>query len=139
MNDSVNAFVAEWNNKPLEVEDPSNRDQCMDLALGWCDALGIPREAIRHLYAYQVFTEPNDVTRQYFDLIPNSNSLVVEAGDLAVWRANGQQTGAAGHIDLGLGARSSYSGRSIRTGRVTRTARFDSWVRRSARCAAPEN
>jgi hypothetical protein len=99
---SYQDFVNRWNRLPLEVEDPSNRDQCMDLAFGWTDELGIPREAIRHLYAYQVFTEPNDVTRQFFYLIHNTPGGVPAPGDLVVWRPNGRFTGSAGHIDMAL-------------------------------------
>lgn len=103
MEQLANNFVARWDQKPLEVEDPSNRDQCMDLAFGWTDSLGIPREAIRHLYAYQVFAQPNAVTNQFFDLVANTPTGVPPAGALVVWKPNGRYTGVAGHIDLALG------------------------------------
>ena len=93
-------FFNQYNGKPVETEDPSNRDQCMDLAFAWCDALGIPRETIRHLYAYQVFTEPNDATRQHFQLIPNTPDGVPEQGDLIVFST---VVGPAGHICIATG------------------------------------
>lgn len=92
-------FTNENLGKPVEVEDPSNVDQCMDWAFAWCDKLGIPRAAIRHLYAYQAFTLPNDVTRQYFDIVPNSLTYVPPAGALAIF---GTSLGVAGHIALVL-------------------------------------
>jgi hypothetical protein len=93
---SLQQFIDAHKGQPLEVEDSSNRDQCMDLAFGWCDNLGIPHAAIRHLYAYQAFTAPNDTTRQYFDLIA-INKNVPSPGDLVVW---GTGVGTAGHIAI---------------------------------------
>ncbi len=78
-------FQAEWNNKSAEAEDPTNKDQCMDLAFLWCDKLGIPRETIRHGYAYQVWAAPAPITYQYFDLIPNTDTFVPLKGDIAVF------------------------------------------------------
>jgi CHAP domain len=93
---TISEFVAKYKGQPVEVEDSSNRDQCMDLALAWTDNLGISRAAIRRLYAYQVFTAPNDVTRQYFDLISRDKN-VPSPGDLVVW---GTGVGTAGHIAI---------------------------------------
>src|SRR5258708_3078383 len=73
-------------NQSVEAEDPSALDQCMDLVFKWCDALGIPRETIRHQYAHEVWDKATDVTRQYFDLIPNSDSFVPQKGDIAVFK-----------------------------------------------------
>lgn len=92
-------FTSQFLGHPVEVEDPSNVDQCMDWAFAWCDKLRIPRAAIRHLFAYQAFTLPNDVTRQYFDIVVNSDAYVPPAGALAVF---GTSLGVAGHIALVL-------------------------------------
>jgi len=90
---SLQEFINKYNGKGVEVEDPSNRDQCMDLAFAWLDNLGVPRATIRHLYAYQAFSQPNDLTRQYFDLVQGKAS----PGDLIVWNT---QVGIAGHISI---------------------------------------
>lgn len=90
---NLNEFINANNGKGVEVEDPSNRNQCMDLAFAWLDAQGIPRATIRHLYAYQAFTQPSELTKQYFDLVQGNPS----PGDLIVW---GTGVGIAGHISI---------------------------------------
>lgn len=86
--------------KPVEREDPSNYAQCMDWAFAYCDALGIPREAIRHLHAFEVWTLASDVTKKYFDLIPNTASFVPQKGDLVIF---GTAVGVSGHICIASG------------------------------------
>lgn len=93
-------YINSRNGKPIEVEDPFNRDQCMDLAFDYLDWKNIPRASIRHLYAYQVFTEASDLTRQYFDVIPAANAFPYNAGDLVIL---GQSVGPAGHIEMATG------------------------------------
>jgi hypothetical protein len=92
-----NDFYTQTNGKFVEAEDSSNYAQCMDLVFKWLDALKIPRDTIRHLYAYQVWTMPFDSTRQYFDLIPNSPTNIPVIGDIPVFS---QQVGFAGHISI---------------------------------------
>lgn len=84
--DIGNKFIADNNNKSVEVEDASALDQCMDLAFKYCDVLGIDRAAIRHAYAYQVWAQPNEFTRKYFDLIENTPTFIPRTGDLAVFK-----------------------------------------------------
>lgn len=98
---SLQEIINAHNNQPWEVEDPTNRDQCFDLAFGWTDNLGIPRGAIRHLYAYQIFTIANDLTYQYFDIIRNAPDNYPEPGDLVVW---GMGVGVAGHVAIAVSA-----------------------------------
>lgn len=95
MEDKFNQWKAQVDGKPIEAEDPTNLYQCMDLAFNWCDFLNIPRDTIRHLDAFQVYTEPNGDTANYFDLIANSPDNFPQVGDLVVW---GQSVGYAGHI-----------------------------------------
>jgi len=102
-----NEFFSANNGKSVEVEDANNLWQCMDLAFAWVDKLAIPRETIRHLYAYQVWKQPLDVTLQYFWYIPNTANGVPKMGDLVVFDA--WATGIAGHIELGTGVGSSMS------------------------------
>ena len=94
-------FFAQWNGKPCEVSDPTNPNQCMDLAFAWCDALEIPRVAIAHLYAYQVYTQPIESTYLTFYRIPNTPNAIPKQGDLIVW--NYTYNGTAGHIGVCTG------------------------------------
>lgn len=98
MKDKFDKFFSRWNGKPCEVSDPSNPDQCMDLAYAWLDELGVPRDTIRHLYASQVWTKPTDITLQYFELRPNTPGGVPPMGSLVVFNI-----GTAGHISVGTG------------------------------------
>lgn len=82
---TLQQFINNWNGLYCEKEDTDALNQCMDLAFAWCDNLGIPRETIRHAYAYQVFENPLPVTTQYFDLIANTPTNEASEGDLIVW------------------------------------------------------
>lgn len=98
MKDKFNAFFSKWNGKPCEVNDPSNLNQCMDLAYAWLDELKVSRDAIRHLYAYEVYTKPNDLTVKHFELVPNTALAVPQIGDVVVFKG-----GEAGHISVANG------------------------------------
>lgn len=97
MMDKFNQFYTLYNGKYVEAEDSSNYAQCMDLAFKWLDFLSIPRDTIRHLYAYQVWTMPFDSTRKYFDLVPNTPTNIPMVGDIPIF---GQSVGPAGHISI---------------------------------------
>lgn len=105
MKDKFNAFFSKWNGKPCEVNDPSNINQCMDLAYAWLDALNIPRDTIRHLYASEIYTKPNDLTVKYFELVPNTALAVPKVGDIVVFKG-----GTAGHVSVanGIGDTSTF-------------------------------
>lgn len=100
-------FFNEYNGKSVEKEDASNLDQCFDLAFAWCDALQIPRDAIRHLNAFQIYTDATDITRQYFDLIENTPEAVPQVGDIVVFST---VVGPAGHVSIanGIGDTNSF-------------------------------
>lgn len=95
--DRFNQFVDNVNGQFIEVSYKEAIYQCMDLAYLWVFCLGYPKATIQHLYAYQVFTEPNDLTRQYFDIIPNTPDGIPQDGDLVVYKG-----GEAGHIVIAL-------------------------------------
>lgn len=86
---------AQYLNQPVEVEDPSALDQCFDWAFLACDRMNIPRTAIRHGLAIQIWTLATDITRQYFDLVANTPAYVPPANALAVF---GTQVGPNGHV-----------------------------------------
>lgn len=123
----------------VEVNDPTNYAQCMDLAYAWCDRLGIPRTAISHYYAYQVWSQPLDSTIQYFEYLPNTPNGVPHVGDLVVFKAYTGGTGIAGHISIatgqgGVSGFNSYDQNwgTIRTCRVV-THNYDAvygWLRK---------
>lgn len=93
----VQAILDKYNSQPVEAEDPSNKDQCMDWAFKYCDELGIPRETIRHLRAFEAWTIPNDLTLQYFDYIPNTANGVPKLGSIAIFD---NKVGPSGHISV---------------------------------------
>lgn len=94
-------FFNQWLGKPVEVEDPTALDQCMDWAFKYCDDfLHIDHSAIRHQFAYQVFTAATDLTRQFFTLVLNTPDGVPPAGALPIFD---QTVGPAGHICVATG------------------------------------
>ncbi len=100
--------------QPVETEDPTALDHCMDLAFKWCDLLGIDRATIRHPYAFQVFTQPLDITLQFFELIPNTPNGKPNQGDLVIFNANVPLvTSGAGHICVATGEGDSNSFKSL--------------------------
>lgn len=100
MGDKFNQFFAQYNGQAVEKEDASNKDQCFDLAFAWVDFINVPRETIRHFLAYQIWTLASDITKQYFDLIPNTPDGVPQVGDLVIF---GTQVGVAGHVSIANG------------------------------------
>lgn len=71
----------------IEVEDRENLDQCFDWAFLVCDLIGIPRAAIRTLFAKDIWTTYDPA---YFDKVTTPQFL-----DLAIW---GTRVGPAGHV-----------------------------------------
>jgi hypothetical protein len=100
MKDKLDRFIANINGQFVEVSDRTNVYQCMDLAYLWIFCLGFPKETISHLYAYQVYTQPSDLTRQYFDLIPNTSTFIPQDGDVTVFDRT--SSNVAGHIGVAL-------------------------------------
>jgi len=98
MQDHFKNFFNKWNGQVCEVSDPNNYAQCFDLAFAFCDELGVPRTAIQHLYASQIWTLPTDLTIKYFEMIPNTAFGVPQCGDIVVFK-----TGTAGHVSIANG------------------------------------
>lgn len=93
--EKFNQWFSEVDGKPVETEDPSNLDQCFDLAFSWCDFLGIPRDSIRHFRAYEIFTNPNPDTTQYWDIVVNTPTGIPPVGALIIF---GKAVGVSGHV-----------------------------------------
>lgn len=94
-------FIKQNLGKPVEREDASNLDQCFDWAFAYLDdVLGVPRSAIRHLLALQIWTQATDETRTYFNLVPNTPTGTPPKGALVIF---GTEVGPAGHVSLASG------------------------------------
>lgn len=93
---TLNEFITKWNNKFCEVTDPTNPNQCYDLAIAWTDALGIPR-VFPFMYASQIYTNFGSLQAQYFDRIANTVDAVPQAGDIIIW------DGSVGHVAIATG------------------------------------
>lgn len=98
--DQFNQFFSKYNGKPVEVEDSTNKFQCFDLAFAWVDFIKVPREAIRHLHAFEIWTLPTDTTIKFFEMIPNTQNGVPEAGDIVVFS---NKVGVSGHVSISTG------------------------------------
>ena len=87
-----------WINKYQERRDPSNLNQCFDLAVGYCiDVFGLPETVFQGLlYAYQIFDKPTDLSSKSFDFIKNTPYAVPKQGDIIVWGKS--YNGVAGHV-----------------------------------------
>jgi len=100
MKDKFNQFVDNLNGQFVEVSYKKALYQCMDLVYNWAFCLGFPKATIQHLYAYQAYTNPIDLTKEYFDLIPNTPNAIPQDGDIVVW--NKTSSNIAGHIAIAL-------------------------------------
>ena len=100
MENKFKQFLAQFNNKSVEVVDASNLYQCFDLAVAWLDFLGVAR-SFNHLYAYQIYTDATLLTKQNFDLIPNTPENVPLVGDIVVFSK--AFNGTAGHVVIATG------------------------------------
>ena len=107
MKDQLNQFVANTNGQFIEVSSKSALYQCMDLVYLWVFILGYPKATIQNQYAYQVWTNPKTITKQYFDLLPNTPSFIPEDGDIVVF--NKTSSNIAGHIAVCLGGGTTSS------------------------------
>jgi len=80
----------------IEVSYAPALNQCYDLVYFVTFCLDIPKSAIQHQYAYEAFTQATELTRQYFDIIPNLKETIPQEGDIVVW--NKTASNIAGHI-----------------------------------------
>lgn len=97
---TLNEFITKWNNKFCEVTDPTNSNQCFDLAVAWTDALGIPR-VFPFLYAYQIYTNFGTEQAKYFTRIENGLFNAPQAGDIVVYKPG--FNGGAGDVVVATG------------------------------------
>lgn len=110
INKLFDQFLANVLYQNIEVSSKDNQYQCMDLAYAWIFCLGMPKGTIQHLYAYEVYTQPNALTHEHFELIKNSVSAVPQKGDLVVFS---NKLGVAGHICIATGTGDTKSFQSV--------------------------
>ena len=101
MREKLNQFISNLNGQFVEVSYKPAAYQCMDLAYNWVFALDIPKATVQHGAAYEVWSKASDLTREYFDLIPNKLETIPEEGDLVVWN---NKYGPYGHIAIVISA-----------------------------------
>lgn len=92
-------FIAQYANTFLERVDGTNKNQCFDLAVAYCeDVLGMPRAIFAGLLnASQIFTMPTISTASRFDFIENTPWSIPIKGDVVVW---GKSYGPSGHVAI---------------------------------------
>jgi len=87
---SIDDFVAKWQGKKLEVYDPTNLFQCVDLVLGFMDEvqgkgnlipLGIAN-------AYELWTKTPSKVLTHYTKVKNTLEAIPQAGDIIVWKHN---------------------------------------------------
>lgn len=101
MKDKFNQFQEWVINQGVELSSKEFTYQCMDLAYSWVFYLNIPKATIQNLYAYEVYKKPKAITKEHFELIPNSPDFVPQAGDLIVFDKT--PNNVAGHIAIANG------------------------------------
>jgi len=100
MNEKLNRFIENIGGNFVEISYKPAIYQCMDLVYAWIFTLDIPKSTIQNQYAYQVWENPKEITKEYFYLIENTPEAIPQAGDIVVW---GHQIGTAGHIAIATG------------------------------------
>jgi hypothetical protein len=101
MKNKFNEFLTLNLNQFIERVDPTNKNQCFDLAIAWCEWLGLPINIFSGLlYAYQIYTNPTQITKDNFSIIPNTPDGVPQVGDIVVFS---NKFGSAGHVVIATG------------------------------------
>lgn len=100
MEQQIQSFINQNNNKFIKVLPNNLPPQCFDLVVKWTDTLGIPHapgnpSPFPVVNAYEIYTKFGDFQAKYFDRIFNSPDAVAQAGDIIVW--SGQYNRGVGH------------------------------------------
>jgi hypothetical protein len=100
---TVSEFISKYTGKYLEVVDSTNKYQCFDLAVGYCnEVLGLPTTIFSGLtYAYQIYTNPTTLAKNNFTFIANEADNKPNKGDIVVWSYYYNWT--AGHVGVATG------------------------------------
>lgn len=99
---TLQQFINTYNGKPVEVYDPNNKEECVDLILAYIrDVLGLS-----HLIpigvgtAYDLWTK-NHKLMPYVEKIPNTIDAIPQGGDIIVWK--GTYNNGPGHTAICTG------------------------------------
>lgn len=100
---TLNDFISQNLGKFMERYDSSNKNQCVDLATGYCvDVLGLPANIFAGiLYAYQIFTKPTQIVKDNFDFISNGKDNFPPAGAIVIFSY--YYNYSAGHVVVSTG------------------------------------
>jgi CHAP domain-containing protein len=92
-------FINDNNGKFIERVDPSALNQCFDLAIYWCEYLGLPKSVFSGLgLAHQIY---DGWSNPQFAKIANSADFVPQKGDIVVF--SGSLNGGVGHVSIATG------------------------------------
>ena len=98
---TIEQFVDTWRGKKVEMYDPSNKYQCVDLVLAWIKEQGcgslIP---LGIMNAYELYTKTPKKVLEYYTKIENTLEAIPQAGDIPVWSSG---YGPAGHTAVCTG------------------------------------
>ena len=98
MEQKFKQFLMKYNGQFVEVVDPSNLNQCFDLALKWTEWLGLPLNIFSGLlYAYQIWNPSTAIAANNFEYILNSTDAIPQVGDMVIWS---KSYGSAGHVAI---------------------------------------
>lgn len=102
MENKFKEFLAKYNGTFVEKVDATNLNQCFDLAVAWCEWLGLPLNSMAGLmYAYQIWSPSTQILADNFDYILNTPDAVPRWGDIVVWGKS--YNGTAGHVGIATG------------------------------------
>lgn len=100
-------FLSDNNNKFVERVDSNALNQCFDLAIFWCEYLGLPQNIFAGLYyAYQIWYPSTTTAVQNFNYIENGPNDIPIKGDMVIWKPG--YNGGAGHVGMTTGNATLY-------------------------------
>lgn len=98
MENKFKSFLNLFNGTSWDTKDPTNRDQCFDLAIGFCKWLDIPDTIFSGLLnASQIWTNPTQMAKDNFNFIKNTPDAIPQVGDIVVFG------GKVGHVSIATG------------------------------------
>lgn len=100
-------FLSDNNNKFIERVDSNALNQCFDLAIYWCEYLGLPQNIFAGLYyAAQIWYPSTSIAIKNFNYIENGPNDIPIKGDVPVWKPG--YNGGAGHVGVATGNATVY-------------------------------
>ena len=98
---TIDQFISKWRGKKVEVYDPTNKYQCVDLVLEFIKEQGhgdlIPLGIGN---AYELWTKTPKKVLDHYVKVKNTLEAIPQAGDLIIWSS---KYGPAGHTAIASG------------------------------------